>query len=176
MNSLTGLLHSLIGVICVRAGLLSSEGALWKEQRRFAIQCLRRFGHSRRGAESSILREMHDLCSAFGTSSSTSTSISSTSTTYSSAPADNSLEGWCRQAVDPEAAVSRAAANVIAVLVFGARLAQEPEFAEVNALIRGQLATVDLNLPAILLGRCAHCSSSVFYGGQTNSVQSVPRD
>ena len=68
--------------------------------------------------------------------------------------------------MDPEAAVSRAAANVIAVLVFGARLAQEPEFAEVNALIRGQLATVDLNLPAIILGRyaCAQCLSSVFVG------------
>lgn len=126
-------------------GLLSSEGALWKEQRRFAIQCLRRFGHSRRGAESSILREMHDLCAAFGDSSSA----------RNAGAIDDSLEGWCGPAVDPEAAVSRAAANVIAVLVFGERLAQEPEFAEVNALIRGQLATVDLNLPAIILGRCA---------------------
>ena len=56
-----------------------------------------------------------------------------------------------REAIDPQYAVSGAVTNVISMLVFAERLAQNPEFLHINKLMNDAIGGVDLNAAGVLL-------------------------
>ncbi|PAA89612.1 hypothetical protein BOX15_Mlig026100g2 [Macrostomum lignano] len=85
-------------------GIVSTEGELWREYRRFSLKTLRDFGFGRQGGEEIILREAGELCEAI----------------------DSTPAG---QALSTTDLLSPAVSNVICQLVFGARTATEdPRF------------------------------------------------
>ena len=106
------------------SGLLTCEGSRWKEQRRFALHTLRNYGFAKKSSENTIQFEMRELVTKFDAE---------------------------RGAIDPQYAVSGAVTNVISMLVFAERLAQNPEFLHINKLMNDAIGGVDLNAAGVLL-------------------------
>lgn len=105
-------------------GLLTCEGQRWKEQRRFSLHTLRNFGFAKKSSENTIQFEMRELVAQFNAE---------------------------RGPIDPQWAVSGAVTNVISMLVFAERLAQNPEFLHINKLMNDAIGGVDLNAAGVLL-------------------------
>ncbi|XP_018609571.2 cytochrome P450 2J2-like isoform X2 [Scleropages formosus] len=81
--------------LCKGLGLISSNGHIWKQQRRFALSTLKYFGVGKKTLENSILQESHFLSDAF-----------------------HAKQGFL---FDPHYLVNNAVANMICTLVFGHR-------------------------------------------------------
>ncbi|PAA93968.1 hypothetical protein BOX15_Mlig013417g1 [Macrostomum lignano] len=82
-------------------GIVSSEGELWREHRRFALKVLRDFGFARAGTEDSIHQELQDLRDQFNTAG--------------------------EAGVDTTEVLCRAIANVISMMLFGYRAGSQDD-------------------------------------------------
>eukprot|EP00063_Salmo_salar_P030186 XP_014005021.1 PREDICTED: cytochrome P450 2J5-like [Salmo salar] len=76
-------------------GLISSNGHMWRQQRRFAVSTLKYFGVGKKTLETSILQESHFLCDVY--------------------LAERGLP------FNPEDVTNNAVANILCTLVFGCR-------------------------------------------------------
>uniref|UniRef100_A0AAZ3QRJ5 Uncharacterized protein n=1 Tax=Oncorhynchus tshawytscha TaxID=74940 RepID=A0AAZ3QRJ5_ONCTS len=76
-------------------GLISSNGHMWRQQRRFAVSTLKYFGVGKKTLETSILQEAHFLCDVY--------------------LAERGLP------FNPEDITNNAVANIVCTLVFGCR-------------------------------------------------------
>ena len=110
------------------AGLVECEGALWREQRRFALHTLRNFGFGERSIEVAMNVELDHLAADI-----------------------EELSGAGAKPIDPTFIMSQASANVIAMLVFGERLAAQEDFRHVNYCIHHCIASMELHPLALLL-------------------------
>ncbi|KAG9350980.1 hypothetical protein JZ751_024869 [Albula glossodonta] len=81
--------------LCKGLGLISSNGHMWKQQRRFALSTLKYFGVGKKTLENSILEESGLLC--------------------------NALQSERGMPIDPQCLLTNAVANIVCTLVFGHR-------------------------------------------------------
>ncbi|KAJ8376311.1 hypothetical protein SKAU_G00068910 [Synaphobranchus kaupii] len=81
--------------LCKGLGLISSNGPMWRQQRRFALSTLKYFGVGKKTLENSILEESRLLCEA--------------------------LQAEQGSPLDPHCLMTNTVANIVCTLVFGHR-------------------------------------------------------
>ena len=111
---------------------MECEGALWREQRRFALHTLRNFGFGKRSVEVAMNAELEHLVA----------DIENLSGAGAGAGGGADAES---KPIDPAFIMSQASANVIAMLVFGERLAAHEDFRRVNYCIHHCIASMELH-------------------------------